>query len=212
MTEAYFKARSSECNKIFNDNLFRAIRENKHIIYESTGKNYPLIWLYESCNKNSFCDKLENYTIILATVLTSIEKISKQVNERTFSNIKDFMNNNTKGAPRFPSSNYNTIVKEFKKTVLDTLQKCIISYDISSNEIKTSSCGNRKIDRFVLYDNTGNKNSNLNLVLDLNNLEINKIKKILNKEQLIHNKEQLINKIEEILNKILNTQDRRNTQ
>ena len=164
--KAYFDIRKGEkctedysnsCDKLNDLNLENALKENKNIIFETQGLNVPS-WLL------SHPYLRENYNIIFGYSLAPIKKVVDVIISRAMSNIKKYEKDPIKNpAPRFPSVNKTKIKQNIVK-IMNTLKflrnSCI-------NNIKYLECGNKKIDKLLVYNN--NTEFKLDLVYDSKN-------------------------------------------
>jgi hypothetical protein len=134
---------SDSCDKLNNLNLEKALKENKNIIFESQGLNVPS-WLL------SHPYLRETYNIIFGYSLSPIKKIVEVIISRAIANIKKYEKNPDKyPGPRFPNIDKTKIRQNIIK-IIETLKylrdKCI-------DDIKYIDCGNKKIDKLLIYNN-----------------------------------------------------------
>ncbi len=139
---------------ILNDKKIKNTLD-KHIIFEFTGSYIPT-WLL------NFDWIHSNYKIIFTYSLVHLNKLIERNKSRAYKAIEEFKNDNSKPAPRLPDISINTfqpIVEGIKNTLIKLYDNCIKSYD-------DKTCGERKIDQLLLFDNNGAK---LELKYDSNN-------------------------------------------
>lgn len=145
---------SKSCDKLNDLNLENALKENKNIVFETQGLNIPS-WLL------SHPYLRDNYNIIFGYSLSPIKKIVDIIISRAIANIKKFEKDQIKNpAPRFPNINKIKIRQSIVK-IINTLKmlrnNCI-------DNIKYLNCGNKKIDKLLIYNN--NTEFKLELVYD----------------------------------------------
>jgi len=145
---------SDSCDNLINLNLEKALKENKNIIFETQGLNVPS-WLLTHPYLR------ENYNIIFGYSLAPIKKVIEVIISRAIANIKKYEKNPDKHpAPRFPNTDKEKIRQNIIK-IIDTLKylrdKCI-------DDIKYVDCGNKKIDKLLIYNN--NSEFKLDLIYD----------------------------------------------
>lgn len=119
---------------------------DKHIIFEFTGSYIPT-WLL---NLNWIHS---DYKIIFTYSLVHLNKLIERNKSRAYKAIEEFKNDKSKPAPRLPDISINTfqpIVEGIKNTLIKLYDNCIKSYDVKT-------CGERKIDQLLLFDNNGAK-------------------------------------------------------
>jgi len=145
---------SDSCDNLNNLNLEKALKENKNIIFETQGLNVPS-WLLTHPYLR------ENYNIIFGYSLSPIKKVIEVIISRAIANIKKYEGNPDKHpAPRFPNTDKEKIRQNIIK-IIETLKylrdKCI-------DDIKYVNCGNKKIDKLLIYNN--NFEFKLDLIYD----------------------------------------------
>jgi hypothetical protein len=135
------------CEKIL-DNQLRGVAkmENKPfiIVFEITGTYIPK-WLLSS----EYIP--DDYIIIVTYSLVNFKNLLIRNTYRAYKSIVDFKNDstNTKPAPRLPDIREDVFKKtiiSIKNTIIELYKKCMRDYNIEL-------CGNRKIDRLLLFDN-----------------------------------------------------------
>jgi hypothetical protein len=145
---------SDSCDKLNDLNLEKALKENKNIIFETQGLSVPS-WLLTHPYLR------ENYNIIFGYSLAPIKKVIEVIISRAIANINKYENNPDKyPGPRFPTINKDKIRQNIIK-IIETLKylrdKCI-------DNIKFIECGNKKIDKLLIYNN--NTEFKLDLIYD----------------------------------------------
>ena len=166
--KAYFDIRKGEnctddyansCDKLNDLNLENALKNGKNIIFETQGINVPS-WLL------SHPYLRDNYNVIFGYSLAPIRKVIDVITSRANANIKKYEKNPEKTpAPRFPNTNKSKIKQDIIK-IMNTLKflrnNCI-------DNVKHLACGNKKIDKLLIYNN--NSEFKLDLVYDsINNM------------------------------------------
>jgi len=161
--KAYFDIRKGEnctedysysCDKLNDFNLENALKNGKNIIFETQGINVPSWLLSHPYLK-------ENYNIIFGYSLAPIRKVTDVIISRANAMIKKYEKSPDKTpAPRFPNTNITKIKQDILK-IMNTLKflrnNCI-------DNVKYLACGNKKIDKLLIYNN--NSEYNLDLVYD----------------------------------------------
>jgi hypothetical protein len=130
---------------VINDKKIKNTSD-KHIIFEFTGSYIPT-WLL---NLNWIHS---HYKIIFTYSLVHLNKLIARNKSRAFKAIEEFKQDNSKPAPRLPDISINTfqpIVEGIKNTLIMLYNNCIKTYDVKT-------CGERKIDQLLLFDNNGTK-------------------------------------------------------
>ena len=175
--KAYFDIRKGEnctndysgsCDKLNDLKLENALKNGKNIIFEMQGIKVPSWLLSHPYLK-------ENYNIIFGYSLAPIRKVIDVIISRATANIKKYEKNPDKTpAPRFPNTNITNIKQNILK-IIDTL-KFMINNCI--DDVKYLACGNKKIDKLLIYNN--NSEFNLDLVYDsINNINENEFDNLL---------------------------------
>jgi GTPase SAR1 family protein len=145
--------KESELNcDLFNDTQLReAIKNNKNIVFETTGINIPN-WLLSSPPDDPIAQFINSkYKVIFAYSLVYFNELIQRNKNRLLKSLADFKEDRTKPGPRLPNIEYNEfkkMVRKIKDTLLKLYDTCIVTHD--SNE-----CGTTKIERLLLFDTNG---------------------------------------------------------
>lgn len=155
----HIQEKEQNCNEVL-DNRLKAIFKMEVkpfiIVFEITGSSIPK-WLLNS----EFIP--DDYTIIVSYSLVNFTNLLNRNISRAYKSIINFKHDttNTKPAPRLPDIQPTV----FKKTIgaiyniiIELYNKCINIHD----DIDVSTCGTRKIDRLLIFDN----NKYYNIIFD----------------------------------------------
>jgi len=136
------------CDDLNDQILKDAVATNKNVIFESTGSYIPS-WLLNEEYVNP------NYNIVVSYTLVSLRRLIERNKSRAIKSIQDFEKDYTKPAPRLPDisdENFSKAVLLIKTTLIDLFNSCIQNYETNKQK-----CGEKKIDRLLLFDNNGPK-------------------------------------------------------
>jgi hypothetical protein len=165
--EAYYNTREGKqnikctpkfnksCNDLNDINLENALRESRNIIFETQGLSIPK-WLLDQPYLT------EKYNVIFGYSLMPIKNIVGVIIKRAVARITKYEKNQYLEAPRYPYIDRKKIgnnIKKIIKTLKDLRNECM-------NEENFLKCGNKKIDKLLIYDS--DNEFNLNLVYDNN--------------------------------------------
>lgn len=146
------------CDLLLESNLENALKENKNIIFETQGLQPPK-WLL------SHKYLTDRYNVIYGYSFLNVDNIISIIKKRAKARIFKFQNNQKMDAPRFPSIDKKEITKNIKQII--NVLKELRSNCMNEDEIMISNCGNKKIDKLLIYN--PDNNFNFNLVYDNNN-------------------------------------------
>lgn len=136
------------CDDLNNDKLTNAVNKGNNIIFEFTGSYIPL-WLLNT-------KKLpEDYYVVFSYSIVNLNNLVQRNKSRAFASIEDFELNPNKPAPRFPDVSRDKItrvVRKIREVLIDLYNSCILPPENARNK---ENCGDRKIDRLILFDNNG---------------------------------------------------------
>jgi hypothetical protein len=136
---------------ILNDlNLEKALKESRNIVFESQGLTIPT-WLLAQPYLT------EKYNVIVGYSLASIKKIVEVIIKRAKARIDKYEKNQDNEAPRYPNINMKIIGENIKK-IIKTLNDL---RNICMNDSKYLTCGNKKIDKLLIYENDSEFKFNL---------------------------------------------------
>ena len=153
---AYFNVRDSpgcwadfpelNCNDINDLLLDKAVRERKNIVFEFTGSYIPS-WLLDT----SRIDHV--YNIVLAYSFVNAVTLNKRNTARAYEAVQLYRLDRLKNAaPRLP----NVSVENFSTVVIPKLRKALVQlYTECFLYHNPANCGNKRIDRLLLFDNNG---------------------------------------------------------
>jgi len=103
------------CDKKFDYDMFLALKSNKNIIYETTGRGFGSIsWVFNIIPRM--------YNIQLVFVLfNDLNVLSERNIKRGTNSLNNYKKNKTKNAPRFPKADIDTFKNSFK-LLLETIE------------------------------------------------------------------------------------------
>ena len=147
--DSYFEVRKSKgcgtdnsnddskqtCDDLNDQNLKKAVTENKRVVFESTGSYIPT-WLL---NKEYITDE---YNIVFSYTLVNLKQLIKRNKSRAITSIQKFNDDNNNPAPRLPDiseEKFGKAVLQIKTTLIDLFNSCIKDY-----ENNTEKCGEKK--------------------------------------------------------------------
>jgi len=160
------------CDLLLEDNLKKALKENKNIIFETQGLHPPK-WLLSQIYLT------DRYNVIYGYSFPSIENSIDVIKKRAIARIDKFEKNQKMDAPRYPSIDKKHITKNVNQII--SVLKDIRNNCVNEDEIMISNCGNKKIDKLLIYN--PDNNFNFNLVYDNNydnNMSESDFEKLLN--------------------------------
>ena len=131
-------------------NLEKALKESRNIVFESQGLTIPT-WLLSQPYLT------EKYNVIVGYSLASIKKIVEVIIKRAKARIDKYEKNQDNEAPRYPNINMKIIganIKKIIKTLNDLRNICM-------DDSKYLTCGNKKIDKLLIYENDSEFKFNL---------------------------------------------------
>ena len=146
---------NNSCDKLNDFNLANALKESRNIIFESQGLSVPS-WLLSQPYLT------EKYNVIFGYSLAPIKKIVDVIKKRAKARIDKYLKNPEEDAPRMPSFDKKLLgnnIKNIIATLKELRKNCI-------NEVEYFKCGNKKIDKLLIYET--DKDFNFNLVYDDN--------------------------------------------
>jgi hypothetical protein len=155
----HIQENEQNCNEVL-DNRLKAIVKMEIkpfiIVFEITGTSIPN-WLL----KSDFIP--DDYTIIVSYSLVNFTNLLNRNISRTYKSIIDFKNDttNTKPAPRLPDIRptvFKKTIGDIYDIIIELYNKCVNIHD----DIDVITCGTRKIDRLLIFDN----NSYYNIIFD----------------------------------------------
>jgi hypothetical protein len=124
MNDAYWKIRQDKgycgivnesCDDLFNSQWKQAIREDKNIVIETTGRVIPW-WFIKYFHTLSS----KQYNIIFTYAIASFDILIQRNINRAMTNIKQFIDDDSRNAPRLPDIS-RTSFKRATDTILKTL-------------------------------------------------------------------------------------------
>ena len=140
----------NSCDKLNDLNLENALKESRNIVFESQGLSVPS-WLLSQPYLT------EKYNVIFAYSLAPIKKIVDVIKKRGKARIDKYIKNPNEDAPRMPSVDKKIIgnnIKNIVATLKELRKNCI-------NEVEYLKCGNKKIDKLLVYENSDDFKFNL---------------------------------------------------
>ena len=143
----------NSCDKLNDLNLENALKESRNIVFESQGLSVPS-WLL------SIPYLTEKYNVIFGYSLAPIKNIVEVIKKRAKARIDKYLKNPNEDAPRLPTVDRKIIGNNIKKimaTLKELRKNCI-------NDVEYLKCGNKKIDKLLVYENTAD--FKLNIVYD----------------------------------------------
>jgi len=143
----------NSCDKLNDLNLENALKESRNIVFESQGLSVPS-WLLSQPYLT------EKYNVIFGYSLAPIKKIVEVIKKRAKARIDKYIKNPDEDAPRYPSVDIKTIgnnIKNIVATLKELRKNCI-------NDAEYLKCGNKKIDKLLVYEN--NDDFKFSLVYD----------------------------------------------
>jgi hypothetical protein len=126
INDAYLKIRhykgfcgivNESCDDLFNNQWRRAVTEGKNIVIETTGKLIPW-WFIKDFSALSG----KQYNIIFTYAIASFDILIQRNIDRAMTNIKQFIDDGTRNAPRLPDISRTTF-----KSATDTIMKTLIT-------------------------------------------------------------------------------------
>jgi hypothetical protein len=157
------------CNDLNDKILIESIRQNKHIILESNGTYIPKWVLSSEWIPN-------NYTVIFAYSLVTLNNLIERNKSRAYKSIQEFRLNSTNPAPRLPNVSkeiFGKKVKDIYDVLIELFDKCFINKN-------ADICGTKQIDRLLLFDNNGDSLINIYDSTTDNNKNIEEFKDKIN--------------------------------
>jgi len=134
-------AREETCDQLNDTNLKEAVRDRKHVVFETQGKEIPT-WLLNP-------DWIpEDYTVVMTFSLVTFDRLLERNTRRVRSNMLRFYIDQRGPAPRLPeirAKPFITVLNSIHKTLLTLYPQCIQSMH--------PECGTRKINHLLLFDN-----------------------------------------------------------
>jgi hypothetical protein len=143
----------NSCDKLNDLNLENALNESRNIVFESQGLSVPS-WLLSQPYLT------EKYNVIFGYSLAPVKKIADVIKKRAKARIDKYLKNPDEDAPRMPSVDRKTIgnnIKNIVATLKELRKNCI-------NDAEYLKCGNKKIDKLLVYEN--NDDFKFNIVYD----------------------------------------------
>jgi len=135
------------CKKKFNKDLEEAIDNRSNILIEVTGKKIPLEYI------NKIKD-IENYNFIFSYSIVSFKKLIERNKTRAKNQMKNFITNHSKHAPRLPNISTNTFKQTTKQMVNILLQlRNICLKDGMHNTGRCGPIGNNNNFILLIFDN-----------------------------------------------------------
>lgn len=153
-SDSYFSVRSApgcisdfpelNCNEVNDMFLENAVRNRNNIVFEFTGYYIPS-WLLDTSRIHNV------YQIVFAYSFVTASKLVERNTARAYKTIQDFKQNRSGPAPRLPDVSLKTL----KRTVLNL--RCVLKqlYTDCIFYYNPAICGNKRIDRLILFDNNG---------------------------------------------------------
>lgn len=146
------------CDELLEGRLKEAlVRKPNIIVFETTGQN-DVKWLLDMIPPE--------YTVIFTYSLVHFDILLKRNQNRAYKDIQTFYENFFKHAPRLPEIRREAFQKIFdtiKNVALELYEKCVVGYD--ENE---ETCGEHRINRLLLFDNSKQGSKLPILVFDSN--------------------------------------------
>jgi hypothetical protein len=171
--KAYFKIRKQkncnkinpgwDCDELNNKKLTCAVLQKQNIIFEYTGQ-YISNWLLNTNILGQY------YNIIFSCSIVNILNLHERNVTRAFNSMTEFKKDNIKPAPRLPNVTMPELqknVNQFRKTINELYEDCILKH--------LEKCGDRKIDKLLIFDNNGKK---IKIIFDSTKNEKNEFSKI----------------------------------
>ena len=124
------------CSYIINNDILKSLKDNKNIIFETTGASFPF-WIFKQ-----YPNDLMNYNIIITWSIVDICNLYERNKSRSILNAKLFMETFADNAPRLPDIRK----KYYKKNLINIIN--------TFNEL-VKYYGNRSLSkiRLLLFDN-----------------------------------------------------------
>ena len=161
---AYFYARTHGCTHLIEgvtgcgnvlDTRLNQIKTTNPplpiVVFETTGTYIPTWLLSDNFIPN-------DYDIIISYSFVNLDNLIMRNKSRAYNDIINFKQNyDLNSAPRFPDiskETFSKLLNIIRTTAIDLYKKCIKSYD-------ELTCGNRKINNFLLFDNNGVEYKNI---------------------------------------------------
>ena len=143
-------SREETCDQLNDTNLKEAVRDGKHVVFETQGKDIPTWLLHPDWIP-------EDYTIVMTFSLVTVDRLLERNTRRVRNNMLRFYVNQKGPAPRLPEIRpkpFTMVLKSIHKTLLTLYPRCIQSMH--------PECGTRKINHLFLFDN----NHHMKLIFD----------------------------------------------
>lgn len=115
---------SLSCKDVYNDDLMNAIKQNKNILIETTGKKIPLDYLQKLLPLTN-----ENYNVIFVYSIVNFEELMKRNKSRAKNQMKAFIDSNyADPAPRLPDISpeaFKQSTKDIEQTLVTLRNICL---------------------------------------------------------------------------------------
>ena len=169
-SNAYFETRSAtndnshcikddnskiNCNELNDTRLKDSLTAKKNIVLETTGQYIPA-WVL---NVDNWISK--DYEVVFSYSLVNIDNLVNRNKSRAFNSVKEFVTNPANPAPRLPDVSKEVFiqnVKRMRENLIDLYNSCIkvdviTLLDHDDKDVYTNKCGNKKINRLLIFDN-----------------------------------------------------------
>jgi hypothetical protein len=171
------------CNQLNDTLLKKSFEKNENIVLETTGQYIPS-WVLTNTEEEKWVPG--NYEVVFSYSLVNVNNLIKRNKSRALTSVLKFLEDQTNPAPRLPDVSKEAIETNVKK-MIDNL---ITLYEVCINntDTNTDTCGNKKIDQLLIFDNNDN-NDEMKLIFDskANKVDTNEFIKIVNTALVVPN-------------------------
>lgn len=132
------------CDQVNDLMLKAAVREQKNIVFEFTGQYIPS-WLLNTELIGT------TYRIVFTYSFVKAHTLMRRNTARAYEAIERFKENPFSPAPRLPDvslGHFRGVTLKLRNVLVEMYVDCILEYN-------PKKCGDRRIDRLLLFDNNG---------------------------------------------------------